>query len=164
MKKLILALLLSISVVTVAHSAIELEEINAGSTTGNPYIFTADSVQVNFPVSTTATDFFQFTIGSTQDISFSITPNDGAGVNAVHVYFDGEDVFGQSIAGSGTTEVSLGELEGPGTYTISVSGKTNKQNAGFYTLTSPVPELSTMVLMLSGFSLIGFMSYRRRVL
>ncbi|MDF1690457.1 MAG: FxDxF family PEP-CTERM protein [Cycloclasticus sp.] len=162
MKKFILALLLSISMVTVAHSAVEL---NAGSTSsGDPYIFDAQSVQVNFPVSTAETDFFQFTIGSTQDISFSITPNDGAGVHAVHVYFDGEDVFGQSIAGSGATEISLGKLEGPGTYTISVSGKTNKQNAGFYTLTSPVPELSTMVLMLSGFGLIGFMSYRRRVL
>lgn len=160
MKKYLLVLLLSISMVTVAHSAVQLD---AGETSSSaPYIFDAQSVQVNYPVHKELTDFFQFTIGSEQDISFSITQPKGSGVKAVHVYFEGVDVFGKSIEGTGTTAVDLGTLDA-GSYVISIKGKT-KQHAGFYTLTSPVPELSTMVLMLSGFSLIGFMSYRRREL
>jgi len=161
MKKYIWTLLLCISTLSVANAAIELD---AGSSDGlSPHIFGADSFQVNFPVNTQATDFFQFTLGSLQDINFSITPNDGAGVHAVHVYFEGQDIFGQSIAGSGTTAINLGDLE-VGTYVLSVSGKTNKSHSGFYTLTSPVPELSTLVLMMSGFGLVGLMGYRRRTI
>lgn len=163
MKKYILACLLSMSMLSVANAAIDLDPIDAGSTTeSTPYVFGENSVRVNFPKNTPeTTDYFQFTIGSLQDISFSITPNDAAGVIAVHVFVDGVDFFGASIQGVGTTDVDLGPLA-TGQYVVSVRGKTSPPHSGFYTLTSPVPELSTLALMMSGFSLIGFMGYRRR--
>jgi len=113
MKKYILALLMSISMVTVAHSAIEL---NAGETSSStPYIFDAQSVQVNYPVDKEVTDFFQFTISTSQEV-------------------DGRQIQIE-VSGLGDYEYALDNIEGPyqdrpvfnrlteGTHTIYVNDK-----------------------------------------
>ncbi|WP_020162416.1 FxDxF family PEP-CTERM protein [Cycloclasticus pugetii] len=52
-----------------------------------------------------------------------------------------------------------------GAYTAEVSGTATGSDGGMYTfsaIAAPVPEASTLSLMLAGFGLVGFMSYRRR--
>ena len=52
-----------------------------------------------------------------------------------------------------------------GNYSAKVFGTSTGVNGGTYTfsaIAAPVPEASTLSLMLAGFGLIGFMSYRRR--
>ncbi|MDF1690451.1 MAG: FxDxF family PEP-CTERM protein [Cycloclasticus sp.] len=52
-----------------------------------------------------------------------------------------------------------------GDYTAAVYGTVTGSSGGRYTfsaIAAPVPEASTLSLMLAGFGLIGFMSYRRR--
>ena len=52
-----------------------------------------------------------------------------------------------------------------GSYTAKVSGMGAGTIGGLYTfsaISAPVPEANTLTLMLAGFGLVGFMSYRRR--
>lgn len=58
-----------------------------------------------------------------------------------------------------------GKTLNSGTYTFEVTGKTIGLLGGSYAyaaVAAPVPEPSTWAMMLGGFGLIGFMSYRRR--
>lgn len=83
-----------------------------------------------------------------------------------------EDIIGTTYDISGVfsvaefTEVSTGQSTflDSGSYILSISGVASAESTGYTlnTVTSPVPEPSTIALMLGGLGLVGFMAMRRR--
>jgi len=83
-----------------------------------------------------------------------------------------EDMVGTTYDISGVfsvaefTEVSTGESTflDAGSYMLSISGIASAESTGYTlnTVTSPVPEASTVALMLGGLGMVGFMAIRRR--
>lgn len=64
------------------------------------------------------------------------------------------------------TEVSTGQSTflDTGSYMLSISGVAPANSTGYTlnTVTSPVPEPSTVALMLGGLGMVGFMAIRRK--
>ena len=79
------------------------------------------------------------------------------------------DISGLELQIYSTTALLVGSYENlslaAGEYHAEVYGKATGVSGGNYTfsvIAAPVPEASTLSLMMAGFGLVGFMSYRRR--
>jgi len=125
---------------------------------------TAPYVQNVTVASGSFTDFFDFDIATDSTGASSIS-------NHVLTFFGNNifDISGLTLEVYQGASLLLGSYENMdlsiGSYTAKVFGSGTGVSGGNYTfsiITSPVPEASTLSLMMAGFGLIGFMSYRRR--
>ncbi|VAW45114.1 hypothetical protein MNBD_GAMMA03-2050 [hydrothermal vent metagenome] len=113
-------------------------------------------------------DEFKFTLTEAATFDFLATATAGS-VNFTNVVLNGVDattgtlysVF--SFAEWTADTVGNAAILNSGSYNLSLSG--DVMGSGIYTvnaITSPVPEPSTIALMLGGLGMIGFMAARRR--
>lgn len=115
------------------------------------------------------TDIYNFNLPSISDV--------GAGVASIYLKFGLStwDISGLSLTlkdginNTGTTLSSGPSFGGltlnSGSYSFMVAGNAVGTQGGMYAFKAiavPVPEPSSWAMMLGGFGLIGFMSYRRR--
>ncbi len=120
------------------------------------------------------TDVFNVTLnaGATGSILFSAAKEDISGFTSIIFQGNGVSLTGStgSFGNFSLAEASVGSLAGlvAGTYTISVTGNSLFSGAGysvdstFAAVASPVPEPSSIALMLGGLGLVGFMAARRK--
>lgn len=116
------------------------------------------------------TDRFRFTLSEENFFSALATSS----ITSISAFTDIslEDMIGTIYDVSGIfsiaefTEASTGEptFLDAGSYVLSISGIASAESTGYTlnTVTSPVSEPNTIVLMLGGLGLIGFMAARRR--
>jgi len=146
-----------------AHAAIEFDGTSEYDTEGTAYEFPSEPVKVNFADAGDYSNYFTFTLTSAQDVTFDfdldgLSGNEGV-LNITAMSGDGSRTIGNGTEGGDFTLAALAA----DTYLLQVDTKT--QNFGSYTISSsvsPVPEPSTLALMMAGFGLVGFMSNRRR--
>ncbi|MCF6346651.1 MAG: FxDxF family PEP-CTERM protein [Thiomicrorhabdus sp.] len=120
------------------------------------------------------TDVFSVTLnpGATGSIFFSAAKADISEFTTILFQGNGVNLAGSmgSFGKFSLAEVSVDSLGGliAGTYTISVTGNALFSEAGysvdstFAAIASPVPEPSSIALMLGGLGLVGFMAARRK--
>lgn len=147
-----------------AHAAIEFDGTTEYNTEGTAFEFPSEPVKVNFANAGDYSNYFAFTLASTQDVMFDFALD---GINGdegiLNITVVGFEDKKQTVGiGQGEASFTFADLAAD-TYLLQVDTKT--KNNGFYTLSSsisPVPEPSTLALMMAGFGLVGFMSNRRR--
>lgn len=148
-----------------AHAAVEFDGTSEYTTESTAYEFGSESVEANFAEDGDFTNFYTFTVPSTQDVTFNFDVMDGpdGGEGTLNLAVAGPDgsvyTFGNGVGENSITYTDLA----PDTYLLQV--ETSTLNSGSYALSSsvsPVPEPSTLALMMAGFGLVGFMSNRRR--
>ncbi len=150
-----------------AHAAVEFDGTSEYTTEEMAFEFSGEPVVANFENDTDTvaeyTNFYAFTVPTAQNVTFDISTDGPDG---------GEGSLNFSLIGPGGVEETIGNGEdgsvtfadlSPDTYLLQVDAQV--LNEGSYTLSSsvsPVPEPSTLALMMAGFGLVGFMSNRRR--
>lgn len=147
-----------------ANAAVEFDGTSEINTEETAYAFPNEPVEVNFDTAGDYTNFYSFSLAETQDVTFnfdSYRMNGNEGV--LNLTVSGPDGVSQTFGnGTGSGSVTFNDLQ-PDTYLLQVDTMT--MDNGSYTLSSsvsPVPEPSTLALMMAGFGLVGFMSNRRR--
>lgn len=147
-----------------AHAAVEFDGTSQINTEASAYEFSSGPVQVSFDTAGDYTNYYSFSLAKTEDVtfnfdSFRINGNEGI----LNLTVSGPNGVSQTFGnGQGSGSVTFNDLA-PDTYLVQVDAMT--QDNGSYTLSSsvsPVPEPSTLALMMAGFGLVGFMSNRRR--
>lgn len=162
-----MSLLLAVS--PFANAAVEFDGTTEYTTEEMALELSSDPVVVaNFENETETvqdyTNFYSFNVPVTQDVTFDFFtegPEGGEGTLNFTVIGPEGDVDYTMGSGEDST-VTLADLS-PDTYLLQVDAQV--LNEGSYTLStsiSPVPEPSTLALMMAGFGLVGFMSNRRR--
>ncbi len=157
MKTLNKALLASTLMVasTASFAAIDLATVPSG-------IFSTGQVYGSF------TSNFEFDLSEASDLSVALTNHShGSFLDITSLTFsltDGTPID-SFVVGSGTEIVSSYTLSAGTGYMMTISGTATGTAGGAYifsAVASPVPEASTLSLMMAGFGLVGLMSYRRR--
>jgi len=132
------------------------------------------SFESNFAVTTGVaglfTDVFNFTLddNATGKLLFSAATEDVLSFDSVTFSGNGVSISGNRIIWDG---FSLAAIEAPvnlvaGVYSITVTGNSLSVSSGYSVdstlAVSPVPEPSSIALMLGGLGLVGFMVARRK--
>jgi hypothetical protein len=91
--------------------------------------------------------------GNSLSGTFTATVNSNSTGTISYVVDDGEGLFA-GAAGSGTSTVSL---------TDAFDGFADFSETGSFTVTTPVPEPSTVALMLAGLAAVGYRARRRKI-
>ncbi len=150
-----------------ANAAVEFDGSSDFTTEEMAFDIGSEAVVANFENDTDTveefTNFYSFTVPTTQDVTFNFAttgPDGGEGtLNLTAMGPSGDEV---TIGNGSDGSVTFADLS-PDTYLLQVDAQV--LNEGSYTLSSsvsPVPEPSTLALMMAGFGLVGFMSNRRR--
>jgi hypothetical protein len=153
--KALLASTLLVASTTASYAAIDLATVPSG-------VFTSGKVYGSF------TTNFAFDLSEASDLSVTLTNHThGSFLDIDSLTFsltDGTPID-SFVVGSGTQILNSYTLAAGTGYMMSISGTATGTAGGAYTfsaIASPVPEASTLSLMMAGFGLVGLMSYRRR--
>ncbi|MCX4189090.1 FxDxF family PEP-CTERM protein [Methylophaga sp. OBS3] len=147
-----------------ANAAVEFDGTTEINTEETAYTFANEPVDISFDSAGNYTNYYSFTLTSTEDVTFNF---DSFGINGnegvLNLTVSGPDGISRTFGnGQGEGTITFNDLA-PDTYLLQVDTRT--MDNGSYTLSSsvsPVPEPSTLALMMAGLGLVGFMSNRRR--
>ncbi|MTI62589.1 FxDxF family PEP-CTERM protein [Methylophaga sp.] len=150
-----------------ANAAVEFDGTTEYTTEEMAFEIGDEAVVANFENETDTvedyTNFYSFTVPTTQDVTFSFnTDGPDGGEGSLNFSVMGPNGVEETIGNGEDGSITFADLS-PDTYLLEVDARV--LNEGSYTLSSsvsPVPEPSTLALMMAGFGLVGFMSNRRR--
>lgn len=166
MKKYVaMSLLLAVS--PFANAAVEFDGTHEYTTEEMAFELPDETVVANFENDSETvqeyTNFYSFAVPTTQNVTFDFaTDGPDGGEGTLNFTVMGPDGVEETIGNGQDGSITFADLS-PDTYLLQVDAQV--LNEGSYSLStsvSPVPEPSTLALMMAGFGLVGFMSNRRR--